>query len=128
MTPDATHAALRLAAVRLAAIRASYDYLSNGASQITLKIYSITDALLCTMIIPSLTLDEENYRIIIGLSSGTCVSTGVAGYAVLSGANGGSDLLSVGESSTEIVLAYDDLFVGLLVELSDDPIKRRLQG
>lgn len=129
MTPDAGHAAVRLAAVRLAAINATYDYLTEGAGSITLQIYSVSNVLLCTMDIPSLTLDADNYRITIPQASGTCIATGTAGYAVLRGKKGGDgDLLSVGESGTELVLSTDDLYSGLLVHLSSDPLNRRLQG
>lgn len=128
MTPNPTHAALRLAAVRLAAITATYNYLVDGNGAMSLKIYSVSNVLLCTMPIASLTLDTVNYRITLPEATGTCVGTGVAGYAVLRGKSGGDDLLSVGESGAEIVLEYDDLFAGLLVSLSSDPLKRRLQG
>lgn len=129
MTPNVTHAALRTAAIRAAAIHATYDYLTDGVADITLKIYSVSNIPLCTMTIPDLTLDLVNYRITLDEATGTCTGTGIAGYAVLTGKAGtGNDLLSVGESGAEIVLDYDDLFAGLLVSLSADPLKRRLQG
>lgn len=129
MTPDAPHAAARLAAVRAAAIQASYDYLTTGSSDILLKIYSASDALLCTITIPSLTLDTENYRIQLPDASGICTDTGTAGYARLIGKNGGyGDLLSVGESGAEITISTDDLYSGLTISLSSDATKRRLQG
>ena len=129
MTPDAPHAAARLAAVRAAAIQASYDYLTTGSSGILLKIYSVSDALLCTITIPSLTLDAENYRIQLPDASGICTGTGTAGYARLIGKNGGDgDLLSVGESGAEITISTDDLYSGLTISLSSDATKRRLQG
>ena len=129
MTPDAGHAAVRLAAVRLAAINATYDYLTEGEGSITLKLYSVSNVLLCTMDIPSLTLDSENYRITLPKVSGICTDTGTAGYAILQGKKGGDgDLLSVGESGTELVISSDDLFEGLTVSLSDNALNRRLQG
>ena len=127
MTPDSAHAAVRLAAVRLAAISATYDYLTDGDGSITLKIYSVSNALLCAMDIPSLTLDTENYCITLPKVSGICSGTGKASYAVLQGKKGGDgDLLSVGESGTELVISSDDLFEGVTVALSDDPEKRLL--
>ncbi len=129
MTPNATHAALRETAVRDAAIRATYDYLNTGAHDIKLKIYSVSNVLLCEMTIPGITLDAENYRITLAEASGTCINTGIAGYGVLTGKSGaGNDIVSVGEVGTEIVLDYDDLFSGLLISLSNDPLKRRIQG
>lgn len=129
VTPSTAHAAIRLAAVRAAAIQATYDFLTDGDGDITLKIYSVSSVLLCTMILPSVALDLENYRINLPEVSGTCVASGSAGYAVLIGKGGGDgDLLSVGESGAEINLDTDDLYTGLLVKLSSNPLLRRLQG
>ena len=119
------HIAARDAAARLPAIRASFEYLDNGAGAATIKIYNAFDGLLVSIPLADGvgTLDEPNFKINLTTPIEAQVTqTGTANKASIFnnfGALWASNItVSDTTGSGEIKLATTSLQVGALCRIT----------